>query len=205
MRTDYNASKLNRPCVPRTKNWHRPFLALAKLSAYRKRLNNKKCYIPISDPRDLYGTEELPSSDWSVIRNHSVLVVVQGQTSSAQPEEPSSSSTLEFAWPSAEKGREGNEGRADCVLPKLPSGIVLPYFPASHLSLLKFNPFTLPLQRQQTSLHIAAEHGRQDIAEMILIAGVNLKLTDKVIVSVGWTDSTGVRRENRDGLYCCFS
>uniref|UniRef100_H2ZX76 Ankyrin repeat and death domain containing 1A n=1 Tax=Latimeria chalumnae TaxID=7897 RepID=H2ZX76_LATCH len=32
---------------------------------------------------------------------------------------------------------------------------------------------------QQTALHIAAEHGRQDIAEMILIAGVNLKLTDK--------------------------
>ncbi|XP_030353420.1 ankyrin repeat and death domain-containing protein 1A isoform X3 [Strigops habroptila] len=40
------------------------------------------------------------------------------------------------------------------------------------------NPFPL-VQRQQTPLHIAAEHGRQDIAEMILIAGVNLKLTDK--------------------------
>ena len=35
-------------------------------------------------------------------------------------------------------------------------------------------------KRQQTALHIAAEHGRQDIAEMILIAGVNLKLMDKV-------------------------
>ncbi|XP_064014043.1 ankyrin repeat and death domain-containing protein 1A isoform X1 [Pogoniulus pusillus] len=44
---------------------------------------------------------------------------------------------------------------------------------------LKCSPSTLLLQRQQTSLHIAAEHGRQDIAEMILIAGANLKLTDK--------------------------
>lgn len=51
---------------------------------------------------------------------------------------------------------------------------------------LKFIPFTLLMQRQQTSLHIAAEYGRQDIAEMILIAGVNLKLTDKVNVSMDW-------------------
>lgn len=36
------------------------------------------------------------------------------------------------------------------------------------------------LQRLQTALHIAAEHGRQNIAEMILISGVNLNLLDKV-------------------------
>lgn len=36
------------------------------------------------------------------------------------------------------------------------------------------------IQRLQTALHIAAEHGRQNIAELILIAGVNLKLLDKV-------------------------
>lgn len=47
------------------------------------------------------------------------------------------------------------------------------------------------MQRQQTPLHIAAEHGRQDIAEMILIAGVNLKLTDKVNVSMGQIHSVG--------------
>ncbi|XP_048418967.1 ankyrin repeat and death domain-containing protein 1A isoform X1 [Stegostoma tigrinum] len=34
-------------------------------------------------------------------------------------------------------------------------------------------------QRQQTALHIAAENGRHVIADMILIAGVNLKLVDK--------------------------
>lgn len=37
------------------------------------------------------------------------------------------------------------------------------------------------LQRQQTALHIAAEFGRQDIAEMILIAGVDLRVLDKVL------------------------
>lgn len=36
------------------------------------------------------------------------------------------------------------------------------------------------LQRKQTALHIAAEHGWQDLAEMMLISGVNLNLTDKV-------------------------
>lgn len=36
------------------------------------------------------------------------------------------------------------------------------------------------VQRQQTALHIAAEHGWQDMAEMILISGVNLSLPDKV-------------------------
>lgn len=35
-------------------------------------------------------------------------------------------------------------------------------------------------QRKQTALHIAAEHGWQDLAEMMLISGVNLTLTDKV-------------------------
>lgn len=35
-------------------------------------------------------------------------------------------------------------------------------------------------QRQQTALHIAAEHGWQDLAEMMLISGVNLNITDKV-------------------------
>ncbi|XP_062418062.1 ankyrin repeat and death domain-containing protein 1A isoform X2 [Pungitius pungitius] len=34
-------------------------------------------------------------------------------------------------------------------------------------------------QRQQTVLHIAAEHGWQDLAEMMLVSGVNLNLTDK--------------------------
>ncbi|XP_035485407.1 ankyrin repeat and death domain-containing protein 1A isoform X2 [Scophthalmus maximus] len=34
-------------------------------------------------------------------------------------------------------------------------------------------------QRQQTALHIAAEHGWQDLAEMMLISGVNLTMTDK--------------------------
>ena len=37
-------------------------------------------------------------------------------------------------------------------------------------------------QRLQTALHIAAEHGRHSVAEMILIAGVNLRLLDKVPV-----------------------
>uniref|UniRef100_A0A8C4Z0J1 Ankyrin repeat and death domain containing 1A n=1 Tax=Gadus morhua TaxID=8049 RepID=A0A8C4Z0J1_GADMO len=35
------------------------------------------------------------------------------------------------------------------------------------------------LQRLQTPLHIAAEDGRQDLVEMMLIAGVKLNLTDK--------------------------
>lgn len=35
-------------------------------------------------------------------------------------------------------------------------------------------------QRQQTAMHIAAEHGLQDVAEMMLISGVNLNLADKV-------------------------
>lgn len=35
-------------------------------------------------------------------------------------------------------------------------------------------------QRQQTALHIAAENGWQDLAERMLISGVNLNLTDKV-------------------------
>lgn len=35
-------------------------------------------------------------------------------------------------------------------------------------------------QRQQTALHIAAEHGWQDMAEMMLVSGINLNLTDKV-------------------------
>ncbi|KAF3833374.1 hypothetical protein F7725_027039 [Dissostichus mawsoni] len=34
-------------------------------------------------------------------------------------------------------------------------------------------------RRQQTALHIAAEHGWQDLAEMMLISGVDLNLTDK--------------------------
>lgn len=38
----------------------------------------------------------------------------------------------------------------------------------------------LLLQRQQTPLHLAAEHAWQDIAEMLLVVGVNLKLRDKV-------------------------
>ncbi|XP_074183668.1 ankyrin repeat and death domain-containing protein 1A isoform X8 [Rhinolophus sinicus] len=37
----------------------------------------------------------------------------------------------------------------------------------------------LLLQRQQTPLHLAAEHAWQDIAEMLLVVGVNLKLRDK--------------------------
>lgn len=36
------------------------------------------------------------------------------------------------------------------------------------------------LQRLQTALHIAAEHGWLNIAEIILISGVNLNLLDKV-------------------------
>lgn len=40
----------------------------------------------------------------------------------------------------------------------------------------------LLLQRQQTPLHLAAEHAWQDIAEMLLVAGVNLNLRDKVLL-----------------------
>lgn len=76
-----------------------------------------------------------------------------------------------------------------------PLGSVLFFQPHTCPS-LKCSPFSLHLQRQQTSLHIAAEHGRQDIAEMILIAGVNLKLTDKVKVSMCETGSVGVWRKN---------
>ena len=35
-------------------------------------------------------------------------------------------------------------------------------------------------QRLQTPLHIAAEDGRQDLVEMMLVVGVKLHLTDKV-------------------------
>lgn len=44
---------------------------------------------------------------------------------------------------------------------------------------LPLSPWLLP-QRQQTPLHLAAEHARQDIAEMLLVAGVDLNLRDKV-------------------------
>lgn len=77
--------------------------------------------------------------------------------------------------------------------PKVPPDSVLSFL--THTCPLKCCPFS-PLQRQQTSLHIAAEHGRQDIAEMILIAGVNLRLTDKVKVCTGETGSVGMWREN---------
>lgn len=86
------------------------------------------------------------------------------------------------------KGWRGKEGRADC---SSSASVCYCSFLTSQphaCASLKLTPFTLLMQRQQTSLHIAAEHGRQDIAEMILIAGVNLKLTDKVNVSVGWID-----------------
>uniref|UniRef100_A0A3B3ZF57 Death domain-containing protein n=1 Tax=Periophthalmus magnuspinnatus TaxID=409849 RepID=A0A3B3ZF57_9GOBI len=45
-----------------------------------------------------------------------------------------------------------------------------------NLNQQKYNGFR---SRQQTALHIAAENGSQDLAEMMLISGVNLNLTDK--------------------------
>lgn len=47
-------------------------------------------------------------------------------------------------------------------------------------SVLHNRPLYCGSQRQQTALHIAAEHGSQDLAEMMLLSGVNLNLTDKV-------------------------
>uniref|UniRef100_A0A8C2WED9 Ankyrin repeat and death domain containing 1A n=1 Tax=Cyclopterus lumpus TaxID=8103 RepID=A0A8C2WED9_CYCLU len=52
----------------------------------------------------------------------------------------------------------------------------------AHVLRLRCNNFTFPpcgSQRQQTALHIAAEHGWQGLAEMMLISGVDLNLTDK--------------------------
>lgn len=46
-------------------------------------------------------------------------------------------------------------------------------------SSVSLSPWLL-FQRQQTPLHLAAEHAWQDIAEMLLVAGVNLNLRDKV-------------------------
>lgn len=47
-------------------------------------------------------------------------------------------------------------------------------------TVLHNKPLSCGPQRQQTALHIAAEHGWQELAEMMLISGVNLNLTDKV-------------------------
>lgn len=52
-----------------------------------------------------------------------------------------------------------------------------------HLYMLFYSPVPLASsRRQQTPQHLAAEHARQDIAEMLLVAGVNLSLRDKVRV-----------------------
>ncbi|OCT86759.1 hypothetical protein XELAEV_18020448mg [Xenopus laevis] len=59
---------------------------------------------------------------------------------------------------------------------------ILQNFPAMVKLLIDFEcDLDIPDYRLQTPLHIAAEHGRQDTAEMILIAGVlvNLKSQDK--------------------------
>ena len=54
-------------------------------------------------------------------------------------------------------------------------------WPTLHAFLILLSPWLLP-QRQQTPLHLAAEHAWQDIAEMLLVAGVNLNLRDKVLL-----------------------
>lgn len=57
---------------------------------------------------------------------------------------------------------------------------MLTYTEVPHRTVIRTRVFTFTPQRQQTALHIVAERGWQDLAEMMLISGVNLNLTDKV-------------------------